>query len=153
MSRRTTLQHTLVAALAASVVFASPGIAKPVDRIDRLDNSTPPTPHQDLRGEHATDPAPPGSRPHQDLRGEHATDPAPPGSTRFQPGQPTWATHPAPIPRPAAEPASPAPASGGDDDDNVWLILGIGLAASGIVAGSAAGVARRYRVRARRVAV
>jgi len=134
MSRRTTLQHTLVAALATGVVFAAPAVAKPVDRIDTFDNPNPaPTPHQDLRG-------------------EHSTDPAPPGSEQLQPGQPTWPTHPAPIPAPAAEPASPAPASGGDDD-NVWLIVGIGLAATGIVAGSAAGVARRYRVRARRVAV
>jgi hypothetical protein len=134
MSRRTTLKHTVVAALAVGAVVAAPAGARPLDRIDRFDNPTP-TP-----------------APYQDLRGEHATDPAPPGSDTFMPGQPTWPTHPVPIVTPAVQPAQPAPASGGgDSDDTVWLIVGIGLAASGIVAGSAAGVA--HRVRARRVAV
>ena len=40
-----------------------------------------------------------------------------------------------------------APSDDGNDD--VWLIVGIGMAASGIVAGSAA-VTRRYRSRAPR---
>lgn len=133
MSRRTTLQHALVATLAAGVVFVAPAVARPIDRIDRFDSATP-TP-----------------APHQDLRGEHATDPAPPGSEHFLPGQPTWPTHPGPAATPAAQPVSSAPAPGGGNDD-VWLIVGIGLAATGIVAGSA-GVARRQRVRARRVAV
>jgi hypothetical protein len=133
MSRCTTLQHALVAALATGVVFVAPAVAEPTDRIDRFDNpnATP--------------------APHQDLRGEHPTDPAPPGSEKFQPGQPTWPTHPAPAPKTAIAPVSPTPAP--DDGNDVWLIVGIGVAAAGIVAGSAAGVARRYRVRARRVAV
>ena len=133
MSRRTTLQHALVATLATGVVFAGPAVAKPIDRIDRFGNP---------------DPTP---APHQDLRGEHPTDPAPPGSEHFLPGQPTWPTHPAPVPKPDVKPVSQvAPSDDGNDD--VWLIVGIGMAAAGIVAGSAAGMTRRYRVRARRVA-
>jgi hypothetical protein len=130
---RTTVQRTLAAVLAASVVFVAPALARPIDRVDRFDNVNPtPTPHQDLRG-------------------EHATDPAPPGWERFQPGQPTWPTHPAPAATPAPAPVSHVSAPDGGDD--VWLIVGIGLAATGIVAGSAAAVARRSRLRARRVAV
>jgi hypothetical protein len=131
MSRRTTMKHSLVAALAGVALTASTAVAKPIDRIDRYDNAAP--------------------RPYQDLRGEHATDPAPPGSERFQPGQPTWPTHPVPVPKPDVAPVSQvAPSDDGNDD--VWLIVGIGMAAAGIVAGSAAGMTRRYRVRARRVA-
>jgi hypothetical protein len=132
MSRRTTLQHALVGALATGVIIVAPAVAKPIDRLDRF-GSPEPTP-----------------TPHQDLRGEHSTDPAPPGSEQFQPGQPTWPTHPVPTAKPAVVPASPARAS--DDGDDVWLIVGISVAAAGIVAGSAAGATRRYRVRARRVA-
>ena len=133
MSRRTTLQHALVATLATGVVFVAPAVAKPIDRIDRFGYPEP-TP-----------------APHQDLRGEHPTDPAPPGSEQFLPGQPTWPTHPAPVPKPDVKPVSQvAPSDDGNDD--VWLIVGIGMAAAGIVAGSAAGMTRRYRVRARRVA-
>jgi hypothetical protein len=134
MSRRTTLQHALVAALATGVVIVAPAVGKPVDRVDRFGSPEPaPTPHQDLRG-------------------EHATDPAPPGSEQFLPGQPTWPTHPAPAAKPAIKLAPAAPVSDGNNDD-VWLIVGISVAAAGIVAGSAAGAARRNRVRARRVTV
>ena len=108
MPARTTLQHTLVAALAAGTLAASPALAKPVDHVD------PPT--SSLAGT---------TSPRQDLRGEHAKGPA----------RAAEAVH-------AAE-------TGGDD--GVWLVLGIGLAATGI-AGGAAGVARHHRVRARRVA-
>jgi hypothetical protein len=131
MSRRTTLQHSLAAALAGVALTASTAVARPIDRVDRFDNVAP--------------------QPRQDLRGEHATDPAPPGSEHFMPGQPTWPTHPAPVPKPSVAPVSQvAPSDDGSDD--VWLIVGIGIAAAGIVAGSAAGINRRYRVRARRVA-
>ena len=109
MPARTTLQHTLVAALAAGTLAASPALAKPVDHVD------PPT--SSLAGT---------TSPRQDLRGEHAKGPA------------------------RAAEAVPAAETG--SDDGVWLVLGIGLAAGGIVAGSAAGVARHHRVRARRVA-
>ena len=135
MSRRSTLKHAVVVALATGAVVAAPAGARPVDRIDRFGTPTPaPTP------------------PHQDLRGEHATDPAPPGSEHFMPGQPTWPTHPRPVPVPTVAPAQPAATSSDDgSDDTVWLIVGIGLAAGGIVAASAAGV--RHQIRARRVAV
>ena len=133
MPRRITLQHTLAAALAASIVAASPALAKPTDRVDRFDSPT-----SSLAGT---------TSPGQDLRGEHARDAARAAEMQVQPGQPTWPTDPVPVVKPA--PAAPAAESGNDDD--VWLVLGIGLAATGIVAG-AGGVARRYRVRARRVA-
>jgi hypothetical protein len=131
MSRRSTLKHTVAATLAVAAVVAAPAGARPLDRIDRFDNPMP--------------------TPHQDLRGEHATDPAPPGTEKFMPGQPTWPSHPRPFHVPTVEAAQPATTSSDGGDDTVWLILGIGLAAGGIVAGSAAGV--RRHVRARRVAV
>ena len=68
---------------------------------------------------------------------------------KIQPGQPTWPVDPKPLPRPA----SAVPADDGGSDTSVWLLLGGGFAAAGIVAGSAAGIARRQRLRARRVAV
>ncbi len=71
-------------------------------------------------------------------------EPAP----KIQPGQPTWPVDPQPLTRPA----SAVPADDGGSDESVWLLLGGGFAAAGMVAGSAAGIARRQRVRARRVA-
>jgi hypothetical protein len=136
MSRRTTLKYTLVAVAAGTVVAASPAVAKPVntDRVDRFG------------------PVAQRSFPYQDYRGERALEAAQNAERdKFLPGQPTWPTHPAPVPTPAVQPASPVPASDNGIDD-VWLIVGVGLAAAGIVGGSAAGVARRSRVRARRVA-
>ncbi len=156
MPRRTTLQHTLAAALAAGIVAATPALAAPTDRVDRYDSPTSSlagtiTPRQDLRGEHARDAARAAEMtlPRQDLRGEHARDAARAAETQIMPGQPTWPTHPEPVVK-AAKPA-PAPATASGDDD-IWLVLGIGLAATGIVAAGAAGAGRRYRVRARRVA-
>jgi hypothetical protein len=139
MSRRTTLKYTLAAVAAGTVVAASPAVAKPVDpatsvdRVDRFGPVTPP-PYQDLRGEQAKEAA-------RNAEQE-----------KFLPGQPTWPTKPAPVAKPAVEPAPAVPASDGGGVDDVWLIVGAGLAAVGIVGGSAAGVARRSRVRARRVA-
>ena len=69
---------------------------------------------------------------------------------KIQPGQPTWPVNPQPLPKPAS--AVP-PADDGGSDDSVWLLLGAGFVTAGIVGGSAAGIARRQRVRARRVAV
>ena len=51
------------------------------------------------------------------------------------------------------KPASPVVADDGGSDDTVWILLGAGLVTTGIVGGSAAGIARQHRVRARRVAV
>lgn len=64
-------------------------------------------------------------------------------------GQPTWPVNPQPLPKPV--PA--VPAEDGGSDESVWLLLGAGFVAAGIAGGSAAGIARRHRVRARRVAV
>ena len=156
MPRRTTLQHTLAAALAAGIVAATPALAAPTDRVDRFDSPTSSlagtvSPRQDLRGELARDAARAAETiaPRQDLRGEHARDAARAAETQFMPGQPTWATHPAPVAK-AAKPV-PAPVTGSGDDD-IWLVVGIGLAATGIVAAGAAGAGRRHRLRARRVA-
>jgi hypothetical protein len=84
MHRRITLQHALVAALAATGIAASPALARPVDR----GNFT----------------------------------------LAAMPGQPA------------------ALENAGSDDHDTWLVLGIGIAATSIVAGSAAGA----RVHARR---
>jgi hypothetical protein len=140
MSRRTTLKYTLVAVAAGTVVAASPAVAKPVDPVtpsdQRIDRFGPVSPH-----------------PYQDYRGERALEAAQAAEQeKFLPGQPTWPTNPAPVAKPAVEPAPAVPASDGGGVDDVWLIVGAGLAAVGIVGGSAAGAARRYRVRARRVA-
>jgi hypothetical protein len=68
---------------------------------------------------------------------------------KTQPGQPTWPVNPHSLPKPA----SAVPADDGGSDDSVWLLLGAGFVTAGIVGGSAAGIARRHRVRAHRVAV
>jgi hypothetical protein len=68
---------------------------------------------------------------------------------KIQPGQPTWPVNPHSLPAPAAI----APADGGGSDDTAWILLGAGVVTAGIVGASAAGITRRYRVRARRVAV
>jgi hypothetical protein len=68
---------------------------------------------------------------------------------KIQPGQPTWPVDPKPLPRSV----SAVPADDGGTDGSVWLLVGAGFAAAGIVGGSAAGIARRQRLRARRVAV
>jgi hypothetical protein len=127
---RTTLQHALVAGLAAAAVSASPALARPLDRIER------------------PAPAPSHPRPYQELRGHEAEYAAQAAKEHFLPGQPTWPTHPAPAPKLVqAVPAHPAT---GSDNDDIWLVLGIGIAATAIVAGSAVAADRRYRVRARR---
>lgn len=136
---RITLQHTLVAALAASVLAATPALARPADRIDRFDSPTSSlagtVEKQDLRGEHARDAARAAELP-QDLRGEHARDAAR-GVTIGSPSR----VQPAPVSTPAKAAPSPQPAS----DDDIWLVLGIALGASGVVAGSAVAVTRRSR--------
>jgi hypothetical protein len=145
MRPRTTLQHTLVAGLAASVLAASPALARPIDRVDRFESPTSSlsgtvTPRQDLRGEHAQDAARAAAQP-QDLRGEHARDAA------------RLAQQPTNIrPESVAKPAKFVPAPENGTDDDIWLVLGIALGATGLVAGSAAAVTRRSRLRAGRAA-
>jgi hypothetical protein len=137
---RSTLKHTLVATLAASALITSTAAAKPVDRVDRFDSPTSSlagtVAKQDLRGEQALEAARLAAQP-QDLRGEHARDAAR-FNGRAVPARP-----------PAADPVvrtAPAPKPGSDGDD-LWLVLGIALAATGIVAVTAMAASRRSRLR------
>jgi hypothetical protein len=139
MTPRTTLKHTLAAAVAASALAASPALARPIDFGPADAGSRSQSPTSSLAG--TTD-----GLPKQDLRGERAKDAA---HRHLQPGQPSWPVNPQPLPAPT----TPAKASTDVDDDGIWLVLGLGLAGAGIVAGGAAGLTRRVRVRARRVAV
>jgi hypothetical protein len=68
---------------------------------------------------------------------------------KIQPGQPTWPVNPTPLPKPA----SGVPAADDGGGGSVWLLLGAGFVTAGIVGGSAAGIARRNRLRARHAAV
>ncbi|MGH2968937.1 MAG: hypothetical protein ACRDK0_07720, partial [Solirubrobacteraceae bacterium] len=107
MTRRSTMQHTLAATLAASVLAASPALAKPADAVHRS-------------GDVRTSSLAGTSTPRQDLRMPDTQDAARP---QVQPGQPTWPANPEPLTRPAT-PAQ-APADGGGE--SIWLLLGIGL--------------------------
>jgi hypothetical protein len=125
MSRSTTLQRTIVAALAVGAVATSPAVA------DRLDSPT-----SSLAGT---------TSPGQDLRGEHARDAARAAATPVRPAYPRYAP-------PMIEPAQVARAAETGSTDHGWLLIGVGLAATAVGAGAAAGVTCS-RVRARRVAV
>lgn len=118
----------LAAVVAAGAVAASPAAARsidaPVDRADRFELETPLPKH------------------------------GPEGPARdalwrtVLPGPPTWPVDPEPLTPPAAS----VPAKN-DDGGGGWLLTGLGLTGAGIAAGGAAGLARRYRIRARRLAV
>ena len=118
---------TLAAVVAAGAVAASPAAARPleapVDRADRFQLETPLPKH------------------------------APQGHTQdalwrtVLPGPPTWAVDPEPLTRPAE------PVATKHDDGGGWLLAGLGLTGAAIAAGGAGGLARRYRIRARRLAV
>jgi hypothetical protein len=159
------ITHTLVAALAVSAMAASTAAAKPVDRPDRYDSPTSSlagtTEKQDLRGEHAQDAARLAAqaqivrgeqtrkafflrRQAQDLRGEHAQDAARFNGQTSKP--PVYWSYGYEAPKPSPNPVS-APAAKQTNDDDLWLILGIALGATGIVAGSAFAVSRRSRIR------
>ena len=115
-------------AIAAVLVAASPAVAAPVDApVDRTDRFQLETP-----------------LPKHDLNGPPARDAL---WRTVLPGPPTWPVDPEPLTGSAD--ATPV----ADDGTSGWLLAGIGLAGAGIAAGGAAGVARRYRIRARRVAV
>ena len=120
---------TIAAVAAAGAVASSPAAARPidppVDRGDRFDFPMPPLPKHQGQGGYTRD-------------------------LLFRtvlPGPPTWPVDPEPLTRPA----DAAPVT--DEDRSGWLLAGIGIAGAGIAAGGAAGVARRYRIRARRLAV
>ena len=118
---------TLAAVVAAGAVAASPAAARPldspVDRGDRFQLETPLPKH------------------------------APQGHTQdalwrtVLPGPPTWPVDPEPLTRPAE------PIATNDGDGGGWLLAGLGLTGAAIAAGGAGGLARRYRIRARRLAV
>jgi hypothetical protein len=153
MPRRAILHTTLTAALAASALAASPALAEPFDPSNgRFDNWTPdqPTttrtwsPGDDLRPYHLRESSKAftikdGRSP--DTR-EAAKDAA------IQPGQPTWPVNPKVLTPPRSEGST---RGGSTDNDDIWLVIGIGVAGAAL-AGGAAGAARYSRVRARRVA-
>ena len=88
---------------------------------------------------------------HQDLRGEHARDAARAAEHPRGPGHPSEVTATTRI-GPGSDPLSRVDSRGltPSHDDDTWLIVGIAVAAAGVVAGSGAAAAHRYRVRARR---
>ena len=131
-------RSVLGAAIAASLLLASPAMAKPVDSDHRSEAPTSSlagtaTPKQDLRGEHARDAAQAAAdAPKQDLRGEHARDASRPPVT------------------PAAPPAASAPKTLAAADENgsrpdTWLLVAIGLAGAVVVAAGTSGIARARR--------
>jgi hypothetical protein len=144
MHLRSNSRSLLAATMAASLLAATPALARTTDdgrgsaavRTSSLAGTVSPGhPSQDLRGEHARDAArgitvAPPATPKQDLRGEHARDAA--------------RLTPAPITRAAAPPAQPAKALPATDDDGgraqTWLIVLVGLAGAAIAAGGTAGV-------------
>ena len=162
MRHTTTIKHALAVALGASALAASPALGRPVDRVDpaagtvfgsvgverQLDRVDPAAgtvfgsvAYDDWRGEQARDGAP--AAPSQDFRDFDARHAPTVTEHPRGPGHPSQVT-----PKPASIVSATKP---DDGDDDVWLILGIALAATGVAAGSGAVVARRYRLRARRV--
>jgi len=132
-------RSVLGAAIAASLLLASPALAKPADVDARhaaltQRHADTDSPSQDLRGEHARDAArgTTHAQPKQDLRGEHARD-----ASR------------SPV-TPAAPPADAAPKALPAADDNgsrpdTWLLVAIGLAGVVIVAAGTSGLVRVRR--------
>lgn len=135
MNRHNILPRTLIATAAASAIAATPALAKPADVVPR---SVTDARTSSLAGTPS---------PRQDLRMPDQQAPAP----EVQAGQPTWPANAEPLTKPVV--AAEAPTDGGGGSESIWLVLGIGLGSAGVVAGSAAGLARRSKVRARRVAV
>ena len=132
----------LGAAIASSLLLASPAMAKPMPMDQRAEAPTSSlagtvTAKQDLRGERARDAAlavthaaPAG--PEQDLRGEHARDASRPPVT------------PAAPPVASAPKALPAAGDNGSRPDT-WLLVVIGLAGAVIVAAGTSGLVRARR--------
>lgn len=151
MLHRLMLQNALIAALAASVLAASPALAKPVpgppNWSESLDATSPRTssPVANLPAY----PTPKTSKPYtiEDGRSADARDAA--KDAAIQPGQPTWPVNPRVLTSPRIEGST---RGGSTDNDDIWVVLGVGLACTAL-AGGAAGAARYSRLRARRVAV
>ena len=132
-------RSVLGTAIAASLLLASPALAKPADVDARhaaltQRHADTDSPKQDLRGEHARDAARDitHAAPKQDLRGEHARDAARPPVT------------------PAAPPATSGPKALPATDDNgsrpdTWLLVALGIAGAVIVAAGTTGLARVRR--------
>jgi hypothetical protein len=139
---RSTLKYTLTAVLATGAIATSPALAMPIDgpinRGDSPSGSLAGTTEKNLKK--------------QDLRGELAKDRYFQAATpdKVQPGQPVFPAYVPALPKPKPVPAS-APVTDDGDDVGIWLLLLSGLAGAGLAGGGAAGIARRSRVRARRV--
>jgi hypothetical protein len=140
---RSTLKYTLTALLATGAIATSPALAMPVDPPLNRDAS----PTGSLAGTTEE------NLKKQDLRNEHSKDTAIQAAKdeKIQPGQPVFPTYVPPLPKP--EPVTASTSTNDDGDDvGIWLLLLSGLAGAGLAGGGAAGVARRSRMRARRVA-
>lgn len=139
---RSTLKYTLTAILASGAIAASPALAMPIDgpvnRDDSPTGSLAGTTEKNLK--------------RQDFRGERAKDAAFQAAQeeKLQPGQPVFPSYVPPLPKPKAVNASTT-ANDDGDDVGIWLLLASGLAGAGLAGGGAAGIARRSRLRARRV--
>lgn len=132
MPRRTAM---LTVALAASAVAASPALADPhaIDSSNRSDS-------------------PSGTSTRTWSPGDNLPAyPTPDKASTVQPGQPTWPLNPKVL-KPPPAPAEASTRGGTTDNDDIWLVGGIGLAGAALAA-AGAGTARYMRVRARRVAV
>ncbi len=140
---RSTLKYTLTALLATGAIATSPALAMPVDPPLNRDAS----PTGSLAGTTEE------NLKKQDLRNEHSKDTAIQAAKdeKIQPGQPVFPTYVPPLPKPEPVTASTSTSDDGDDV-GIWLLLLSGLAGAGLAGGGAAGVARRSRMRARRVA-
>jgi hypothetical protein len=125
MPRITTFAALLAAgAVAAPAASAAAPVTAPVDGADRFVLPSHRVPEQAIGGGYTRDLL---------WRGP-------------VPGPPTWPVDPQPLPRPA----EPGLVTHGDGN---WMLAGIGIAGAGIAAGGVAGLARRYRIRARRLAI
>ena len=143
---RSTLKYALTAVLATGAIATSPALAMPIDapvnRTDSPTGSLAGTTEKNLKK--------------QDLRGELAKDRhfqagQEDKAAKVQPGQPVFPSYVPSLPKPKAVNAS-APAIDDGDDVGIWLLLLSGLAGAGLAGGGAAGIARRSRLRTRRVA-
>lgn len=139
---RSPLKYALIAVLATGAIAASPAMAMPLDapvnRADSPTGSLAGTTEKNLTK--------------QDLRGELSRDTVfqAERERQLQPGPPVFPTYVPPL-TPKVVPASTTDNGSDGDDVGIWLLLLSGLAGAGLAGGGAAGIARRSRVRARRV--